>query len=466
MYVSNIGILQDLYEHFSFYAKKYQFNPRFKSRAWDGKIRLFNFTTFGVIGIGLVHELIRYFIKHKYEFDIDPTIHIKRKSHNYSADNLFRSFKLDFTPHDYQIKCVNSIINQRNILVLSPTSSGKSLIIYAIARLVSDKAKRILIVVPTASLVEQLTGDFDDYSINNNFNVDNSVHQIYSGREKTTQRRITISTWQSIHNQPESWFNQFTAVIMDEAHGATAVSLTKIMNKCTEVPMKIALTGTIDDGVCHKMQLVSLFGDIYTTITTHEMIERGLASKINVKCFIFNGIHTKMNYEEEITYIIEQPILNRAICQLALTRNNTTVVLYSRVDDHGVKLVEQMQQMNTDREIFMINQNVSIAKRMEIIRRSENNPKAVIVASYATFATGINLKSITHVIFAHPFESKIRILQSIGRALRLFGSNEATIYDIILRLNYKNITFKHFLSRKSQYENAKFPYKIKEIVLT
>ena len=121
---------------------------------------------------------------------------------------LFRS---TMQPRDYQLDAFVHAVRERRSLLLSPTASGKSFIIYLLVRYY---AKRTLIIVPTTSLVSQLASDFADYG----FDSDKFVHRVFSGKDKVSKRPITISTWQSIYKLHKDYFSQFDVIIGDEAH--------------------------------------------------------------------------------------------------------------------------------------------------------------------------------------------------------------------------------------------------------
>ena len=188
---------------------------------------------------------------------------------------LFRSHQRNAFIHAMQ---------KRRALLLSPTSSGKSLIIYLLFRqLYEYQNLKGLIIVPTTSLVEQLYSDFDDYASFNDFNVEDKVHRIYQGKERYTNKPLTISTWQSLYKMPPEYFEQFDYVIGDEAHNFKAQSLTTIMTSCVNSKYRIGLTGTLDGTKTHKLVLEGLFGTVKTVTTTKELIDNNQISPLNIK---------------------------------------------------------------------------------------------------------------------------------------------------------------------------------------
>lgn len=466
------SVLQHMWEFFSFYAKDYKYSPLYKANLWDGKIRLVrlhNRSTMGVCGYGLIYEVIKFARDFEYSIDLDPDLHLIGKNDPVPVDvvGLFKSFNLDYDPYDFQVSAVEVILNHRRSLILSPTSSGKSLIIYASMRELLRANKRVLVVVPTTGLVEQLVSDFEEYSEHNDFDAEATCHKIYSGKEKVTKKPVVVTTWQSITSKRKKWFDDYDAVFVDEAHGASAKSLIGIMDKCVNAEYRIGLTGTIEDGQTHKYTLMDLFGHIHTTITTKEMIDREIVSNLTIKCL--NLIHPRdaceqvatMNYEEELDYIISHETRNELICKMALNESGNTLVLFRFVDRHGIPLREMMESMNNGKKtIFYVDKDVKTAKREEIRKYAENNDGVVIIASYGTFSTGINIKNLHCAILAHPLKSKIKILQSIGRILRKSKFRDmAIVIDVSDEMTHKlstNRTLEHFKLRLKQYAKAGF----------
>lgn len=479
LHFSSDGLAYELNEILSFFAKDYRFMPKFKMGIWDGKIRLFNIHTHELPS-GLIHEVIKWALAEGYSLDIDPNINLATRDDKPFCDvrELFDSFNLPFEPHEHQIEAVEIILKHEKRLVLSPTSSGKSLILYAAVRAILGEHPdaRILVVVPTTSLVEQMVGDFKDYSENNDFDPDKSCHMIYSGKEKLNTSPITVTTWQSVYRKGKKWFEGFDAVFVDEAHLATATSISSMMDKCENAVYRIGLTGTIEDSKTHKLSLEGLFGRVYETITTKEMMDKGLVSQLKIKPIIFNHSDevkqkkSKLSYEDEIDDIITDVKKNKFICNLALTRQGNTLVLFNYVERHGKPLRKLMTELNKHgKTIFYVDGNTPVEEREKIRAYTEQNSDVIIIASYGTFSTGINIKNLVNVIFAHPFKSKIKILQSIGRVLRKSKfSDNATLFDIANDYRWKskvNTTMNHFIQRLKLYDKAQFDYSIKVVKL-
>jgi superfamily II DNA or RNA helicase len=366
-------------------------------------------------------------------------------------------------------------MQKRRSLLLSPTASGKSLIIYLIfQQLYKYQNLKGLVIVPTTSLVEQLYSDFADY---NNENMEPYLHRIYQGKEKDTDKPLTISTWQSLYKLPKEYFEQFDYIIGDEAHLFKAQSLTTILTSCVNAKYRIGLTGTLDGTKTHKLVLEGLFGPVKKVITTRELIDKQQVSDFEIKCLILkhdDDVCLRMKdstYQEEIQYLISNENRNKFIKNLAVSLGNNTLILYQMVDKHGQILYDMIKDTKNigDRKVFFIHGGTDVADREEVRRIMEIENDAIVVASFGTFSTGINIRNLHNIIFASPSKSRVRNLQSIGRGLRQSeGKEKAILYDIADDLRYKkhmNFTLRHFIERVKIYNEEQFVYKTYKIGL-
>jgi len=470
-------ISQELSIYFTFFVPGYQFIPAFRNKIWDGKIRLYNLQT-NQIYLGLIDYVKQFCEERSYTYEYEE---IEDEFSIYHADKFFNTLNLHTQDKKIQVKDhqKNAFIHamqKRRSLLLSPTSSGKSLIIYLLIRqLLEYQNLKGLIIVPTTSLVEQLYSDFTDYSSENGFDVSENVHRIYQGKEKISDKSVIISTWQSLYNLPEEYFHQFTYIIGDEAHLFKAQSLTKIMTACINTRYRIGLTGTLDGTKTHKLVLEGLFGPVKTVTTTKELIDSKDVSAINIKCLVIkhpDDICDKAKdwtYQEELEYLITSENRNRFIRNLAISLNKNTLILYQMVEKHGKILYNIIKEKAKDRKVFFVHGNVEAEDREEIRAIMEKENDAIIVASFGTFSTGINIRNLHNIIFASPSKSRVRNLQSIGRGLRQSaGKEQAIIYDIADDIRYKkrmNFTLQHFMERVNIYNEEKFPFKIYNIGL-
>lgn len=470
-------LAMELSEYFTFFVPGYQFVPAFRNRIWDGKIRLFNRVT-NEIYLGLIPYIKEFCDEREYTYELEE---LEDEFSIYQADKFFKSLNLHsngnpITVNDHQRDAFIEAMQSRRKLLLSPTASGKSLIIYLIFRQLLDyQDLKGLIIVPTTSLVEQLASDFADYSSEDDFDVDEHVHKIYQGKDKHSGKKLIISTWQSLYQMPPEYFKQFQYVIGDEAHNFKAQSLTTIMTSCTNAKYRIGLTGTLDGTKTHKLVLEGLFGPVRQVITTKELIDKKILADFQIKCLILKHIQekceesTKWTYQEELEYLVNSSNRNRFIRNLTISMKNNTLVLFQMVEKHGKVLYDMIKEKAGTRKVFFIHGKVDTEDRELVRQIMEKENDAIVVASYGTFSTGINIRNLHNIIFASPSKSRIRNLQSIGRGLRQSsGKEQATLYDIADDLRHKkhmNFTLRHFVERVKIYNEEKFSFKIYNIGL-
>ena len=459
-------IHQELFEHFTFEIENARFMPQYRSKYWDGKIRLYSNHT-GEIYVGLLDKLVAWAKNCEYTVEFkdnkfygSPFEENEMISMEGVSDYMKSISRHE--PRDYQVDAVYDALRYNRKLLISPTASGKSLMIYSIVRYFVEKEHNILLIVPTTSLVEQMYKDFEDYG----WNAEEYCHKIYSGKEKSTNKNVVITTWQSIYNLPRSFFENFDVVIGDEAHQFKSKSLVGIMTKMDNTKYRFGFTGTLDGSQTHKWVLEGLFGPSYKVTQTQELIEKGYLSKLQIKVLLLkHNEHQFDEYEEEIQYLITHDKRNNFIKNLSLDLKGNTLILYSRVETHGQPLYEMINSSAAkDRKIFFVYGGVDAEEREKVREITEKENDSIIVASYGTFSTGINIKNLHNVVFASPSKSRVRNLQSIGRVLRK-GENKtkAVLYDIADDITYKskkNYTLNHLIERIKIYNEEKFNYEI------
>ena len=460
---------QELHDYFSFRVPGYQFVPAYKNKLWDGYIRLFSLRDFSLY-CGLIPYIEKFCEERDYTLEIDSRLNVTENFSLVEANKFVETLNLPFEVRDYQLKSFVHAARNKRMLLVSPTASGKSLILYLIVRfLQAADNRRGLLIVPTTSLVEQMYKDFESYG----FDSEEYCHRQYSGKEKHTNKFLTITTWQSIYKNDAEYFEQFDFVLGDEAHQFKAKSLTTILSSCINSKYRIGCTGTLDGTQTHRLVLEGLFGPVYQSTTTSELIEQDHLAKFKIKCLVLKyseevcKLAKSWDYHSEIDYIINSTKRNEFIKNLTLSLEGNSLVLFNLVEKHGKQLYRMIKEAAKNRHVFFVfgGTDVEIRESVREITERENN--AIIVASYGTFSTGINIRNLHNIVFASPSKSRIRNLQSIGRGLRK-GENkeEAVLFDIAddFRVGkFINYTLKHFIERCKIYDEQKFPYKFYNI---
>lgn len=482
------AILYELAAYFSFYVKGYEFSPAYKNKQWDGKIRLFQKGTQKIYA-GLLFEVLKYAQREGYSVSIDEDVQKPQEEPSKESIDHFFHDHLNIHAHGKKIQirpaqeqAFTMACASERCTLEAATSSGKSLTIYGLCRYYSDlvleEDEKILIIVPTTGLVDQMYSDFEDYASQNEWNVQENCHKIYSGQEKKVNKKIFISTYHSIADLPKKYFEQFKMVIGDEAHIFKAKTLKKLMQKLTDCPYRFAFTGTLQEAECHRWVIEGLFGTAYEIVNAQEMIARGEAPPLEIKVILMKHPedvckslyndkskpeNQKRKYHVEYEYIIDSQIRNDFVVSFADSLKGNTLVLVERPKTHGIKILEELQKVRKD--VYFVYGDVETGTREEIRKIVETKDNAVIIASYGVFSTGVSIRNLHNLVFASsPGKEKQRVVQSIGRILRQHESKTTvSLYDLVDDFSYKDNScymIDQFMERINIYINEGHDYTI------
>lgn len=470
-------VLLEMNDFFTFSVPGAQFTPQYRAKLWDGKIRLLSLFT-KELYVGLTNYVEEFCKRNGYSLvnNCEPIGNGSGDIESFISSLTYYSNGKRIDIRDYQQNAVTQAIRHDRSLLLSPTASGKSLIIYTLVRWHQSHNRRQLIIVPTTSLVEQMYGDFADYATNSDWKVSENCTRIYSGKEKITNVPVVISTWQSIYKMPKSFFENFDVVYGDECHLFKAKSLTSIMHKCTKAPFKIGTTGTLDGTKTHRLVLEGLFGAVHKVTSTKKLMDENQLAELKIRCITMDysdeekELCKKFTYQQEIDWLVTHPKRNKFIRNLVLDQKGNTLVLFQYVEKHGEVLYDLISEKIEDgRDMFFVHGGVEAKDREQVRAITEQSSNAIILASYGTFSTGINIRNLHNIVFASPTKSRIRNLQSIGRGLRL-GEQKSSckLYDIGDNLSWKshkNYTLLHLIERVKIYNEEGFDYKLLTVPL-
>ena len=457
-------LAMDLSENFSFFVENYLWSPKYKSGVWDGRIRLFQMKG-RLLPIGLYDDLLIYFRQNgiKFQNNVENTLgpNLSTKFINKFCSELL---KCPFELRDYQLESISQAIKYKKLILLSATGSGKSAIIFGLINLLkyADENFRSLLVVPTTSLVHQMRDDFIECG-KNFTDYEKYIHIIYSGKEKNSDKPLIISTWQSLMRMPPKYFNKFNGLFIDEVHTSIAKQLTTIINNSINAEYKIGTTGSLKDTNVSKMQLKALFSKVYRASSTKNLQKKKILAPLEIRnCVLdypekYRSLCKKMNYVEECDLIKSFEIRKKFICNLVKKAKGNSLVLFRSVK-YGKEIYEMIKEKNE--KTFYIYGETKAEDREAVRKIAEKYENVVIVASFGTFATGINIKRLHNLFFAESTKSLIKVIQSIGRALRIHETKEtAILYDLVDDLQIgkrKNFVLKHFFKRIKIYDDAEF----------
>ena len=457
---------QELSDFFTFEVPNAKFMPMVRKRMWDGKIRLFSPIN-GEIYVGLLPYIKEYCKNNNITYTIQEGVEDERNVVRESVRNFTKALHpktkgKEIEIRDYQIDAIQMAISRNRSLILSPTASGKSLIIYSLVRYYHMAGHRTLILVPTTSLVEQMYTDFKDYG----WSSETYCQKVYQGYTTKINKDVVISTWQSLYKMPKKYFEQFGCIMGDEAHMFKAKSLTGIMTKLQKCKYRFGFTGTLDGTETHRLILEGLFGTVEQVVTTKELMDKKTLANLKINCITLKHPEKKerMTYAEEIDYLVSKESRNEFIVNLCDKLKGNTLCLFQLVDKHGKVLYDKMKG---NENVYFVYGGTDTEQREKIRGFVENHKKSTTIASYGTFSTGINIRNIHNIVLASPSKSKIRVLQSIGRGLRTSNSKDSIlVFDISDDISYNgryNFTLNHFLERLNIYNEQKFNYEISKV---
>jgi len=474
------SIEQELCDFFTYEYPGARFTPQYRARLWDGKVRLYDQVR-KTLYIGLLNYVEQFCERNDYQLTYKSEI---TTTNDITAEEIY-SYAKSLTPYgrgkpieirDYQVEAVKTALDRERTLLISPTASGKSFIIYTAMRWHVERSRKCIIIVPTTSLVEQLYADFEDYSTANEWKVSEHCQKLYSGFSKDFTKDVLITTWQSVYLQPKAWFRQFNVIFGDEAHQFKAKSLTTVMEKMDNIRYRIGTTGTLDNKKIHRLVLEGMFGPVHRVTTTKALMETERLAQLNITCLVLKyneeirKARKNNTYQEEMDWLVANEQRNKFIRNLAVKSRGNTLVLFQYVEKHGQVLFDMIKdKVHSERKVFFVHGGVDTADRESIRHITEGEDDAIIIASFGTFSTGINIPSIENIIFASPSKSKIRNLQSIGRGLRLKdGKDACNLYDLADDLHWKswkNHTLNHAAERYKTYAEEQFDVKLVEVNL-
>jgi superfamily II DNA or RNA helicase len=328
----------------SVYTEGYQFAPAFKAGVWDGKKKFYKIAVDGImVPKGLIFHVIKAMKKSNIEINYTNNSEYFNITHE-EFNEFVKTLNLPFEPYNYQIDTCVTFINKGRITAQLATGAGKSLVIYLLSMFFREKDMKTVIIVPNVMLVNQIRSDFNDY----NFQFPNEVHTISAGIEKHLKCPITISTWQSLYNNTELLADA-DVVIVDEAHGAKSnVFDDLIIPSLVNCRYRLGLSGTIVDlTYADRMSLIGSLGANVKIINAQGLINRGLATPVQINCLFFNysteerKVFKNLNYMKEIKALEGHYKRNHMLARMTnkISQSGNTILLFNTIL-HGKWLME------------------------------------------------------------------------------------------------------------------------------
>lgn len=401
-------------------------------------------------------------------------------------------------PYEHQYKLVERAINGRRISLLACTSAGKSLSMCIMARyLVEREHKKVLIVVPSTNLVEQLFSDFyNDYGWDEARANCTLIHgtsddklskkdlerlQACGVGEEATLKNITISTWQSLQNKPDKFFECFTAVLVDEAHSTRGVKLRDILCKCVNAnDFKVGVSGTLPDDGIDAGYIESQLGRKEEIVRLKELVTKNILTPVTVNAIYIPYPHKQramicaQTYDAEAAIVTNNSSRRDAMDLLIrgnrITTEQNTVVLFKSISNLDLML-EFLQKTHPEFTYHVIKGEISAQERESIRKSIEYSTGNMILATYGCMKQGVNIKLLHNLVMAEPAKSAYMVVQSIGRIVRPHkDKKEAFVYDFVDDASYytvprrggppklrTNYMMRHFFEREGYYAKDDIP---------
>lgn len=458
------GPTRELSDALTFEVPGARYTPAFRRGGWDGTLRLLKR---GLVYAGLAGRVRELCDELGYEVSTPLPLPGQGAACPLGEiGSLVESLGLpaDRAPRDYQLAALRECASSGRALVLSPTASGKSLIIYSLCRMPG----RSLVIVPTINLVEQMVSDFRSYGFAG------GIRAVRGGESPhgDAECPVVVSTWQSASRVEDraGWMNQFSRVVVDECHLAKSKSICGLMEAATLVRERYGFTGTLDGIPTNEMVLEGLFGPVVRLTTTRELMDRGLIARARVRVLTLRHPDaarralTGAKYADEIKYLVGCAARNRFVANLALALEGPTLVLFTRVEQHGAVLHSMIAERAGGRPTRFVHGGVDAEDREEVRRVIAEHENPVVCASYGVYQLGVNAPRLRNVVFASPYKSRVVVAQSIGRGLRLAdGKTECDVYDVADDLSWRrrrNHTLRHAEQRLALYAREQLDYRV------
>ena len=457
---SDILTLSLIREYFSVPNPAYRLNKKFTAS------RLYAITPSGKFELGFLDHVIAWLESNQKQYKIDPDLYKKY----YNGFDFPKIKNLPIKYRDYQEKSIYAALKKGKGIISIPTAGGKTLImagvIESLRENIEDSKALTLVLVPSIQLVEQTASDFESYGLKNitkwsgGNNPDFSSDIIVAG----TQILLSDKTDLSI-------LNDVKILIVDETHGLRKGNeINKIFN-LINANYRFGFTGTMPPNPIDQWNIIGKIGPIVYEEKTQDLKNQKYVS--NFKIIILNINHenapkisidfnqpTKA-YNSEIEFLINNERRNEIIGKLSLRLKNNTIIMVDRID-HGINIENFLKNVcRCEQPVYFIRGSTEIEEREKIRALMEKQNNIIVIAISKIFSTGINIPNLHNIIFASAGKAKIKIMQSIGRALRLHPTKEmAVIFDIADNLRYGK---KHLKERIELYNHEKYQYEQKTI---
>lgn len=419
------------------------FMPAYKLGRWDGKIKFFEKT--GKIYLRLLDELVPHLEGWGYEIELqDQRKSVTPITKVIDKDWFLRkpgiALKVELRP--YQVEAVQAAIEAGSGFIEAATGSGKTWMVAALADILNVEEKRVMVIVPSSDLVSQTVATFRLGMIDVG---------IYSGATKDLHHMTVVATWQALQNNPMI-VEDFDAVIIDEAHGATAKTIGELINvHGKNIAYRWGFTGTMPKPKIDQMTLRGAIGEVLYRITAADLMRMGYLADLEIEPvqLIDGAVDEEFpDYSSEKAFLAKSPnrldLLADLVISKAETYGNTLVLVNS------IKQGQQLQKLIRD-SVFLYGTTENDV-RAEWYSLFEDRDDLIVIATFGIASVGISIDRVFCLMMVDAGRSFIKCIQSIGRGLRK-GRGKEKVHCVDVHSNLK-WSMKHFRERKKYYKEA------------
>lgn len=469
--------LSHFWESYGVPAENYFFNPKFKLGQWDGKIRYFHTT--GKTYVNLLVEIIPTLISLGYEIDT-----IDNRIGKYTApdrvDNTYLSYATfddsdsPVVLYNHQVKVINALIDNGGGTAIAATGAGKTLICAAIAKRYGEHGLRTLVIVPSQDLITQTRDDFLWLQLDTGE---------YSGDCKEYDTNMcVVSTWQALQKNPNV-VKGFDVIVVDECHGLKGLVLQKLLNEHgANIPHRFGVTGTLPKGDTDAMAVKLAVGHVQVVVTAKELMDAGVLAKLDIHIEQLVEDLTAKYATFKSEYPVESKNVTYAQFKDGYYPDYTTEKTHLQNKAARMTAIsDKVMALREEGNVFILVDGVAFGKKLSksipdstfvhgadkkkarknIYDLFKNNDGLVVIATVNIASTGLNIKRIYNLVLIDIGKSFTRVIQSIGRGLRIAKDKDhVDVWDICSDLKYGK---KHVAQRVKYYREAQYNHKKQKI---
>jgi superfamily II DNA or RNA helicase len=312
--------------------------------------------------------------------------------------------------------------------------------------------KRTLIIVPTLQLIEQTYNDFIEYGISE------SDISKWSGTHQFKNTNIIIAGLDILQssNSDLTFLKDIQILLVDEVHVLKKDNLITRLIDDIHTDNKYGFTGTLPEEVRDQWNIFGKIGRVIFEKSSESLREGDFISQVKVNIIkieyntetnlkftnALDQVEKNLRYNAELEFCIDCEFRNSVIALLAKNTKNNTLIMVDRII-HG-EILERILKKETNKKVFFIQGSVEVDDREIIKKIMEENIDVICIAMSRIFSTGISIKNIHNIIFCTAGKAKVKLIQSIGRGLRLHKSkHRLTVYDIADNFKYAQKHFRH-----------------------